>query len=75
MENVNSKANELATQYGYTDPLQMMEEFFADSVHPAICMNVGCDYTTDMEPDQTRGWCEICNQGSVKSIGILLGIY
>jgi len=75
METVNSKVKELALQWGYDDPLDLMHEVFTDSVHPAICMNVGCDYTTDMEPDQTRGWCENCNQGSVKSIGILLGIY
>ena len=26
-----------------------------DSVCRAICMTEGCDYTTEMEPDQTEG--------------------
>lgn len=26
-----------------------------DSVSPAICVNDGCDYTAEMEPDQDAG--------------------
>ena len=43
-----------------------------DSVSPGICMNEGCDYTIDVEPDQTEGWCEECDEGTVKSITELI---
>jgi hypothetical protein len=37
-------------------------------------MNAGCDYTAEMEPDQDRGWCEVCNTNSMKSALVLAGI-
>jgi hypothetical protein len=52
--------------------------FFAatnDSVCPAICCNPEnpeCDYTAEMEPDQDRGWCEVCDKGTLVS-GLMLG--
>ena len=46
----------------------------SDSVSPAICMNEGCDYTTEMEPDQDRGWCEACGTNTVASALVLGGI-
>ena len=39
-----------------------------------ICTNEGCEYTTEVEPDQTQGWCEVCNTQTVKSGLILAGI-
>ena len=39
----------------------------------AVCMNEGCDYTTEYEPDQTAGWCEVCGTGSCCSILVLAG--
>ena len=47
----------------------------ADSVCPAICCNPAnprCDYTAEMEPDQDRGWCELCDKATLVS-GLLLG--
>ncbi len=47
----------------------------ADSVAPAICCNPNnpeCDYTAEMEPDQTQGWCEVCERGTLVS-GLVLG--
>lgn len=41
---------------------------------PAICMNVDCDYTCDMEPDQDRGWCEECRDTTLKSAMVLAGV-
>ena len=46
----------------------------ADSVSPAICTNDSCDYTTEMEPDQDRGWCEVCGTNTVASALVLAGI-
>ena len=53
---------------------EMLEEATFDSVARSICKNPGCDYTTMMEPDQDRGWCEACNTGSVVSCLVLAGI-
>jgi hypothetical protein len=44
-------------------------------VCPAICCNPDdpeCDYTAETEPDQDRGWCEICERGTLVS-GLVLG--
>ncbi len=45
-----------------------------DSVCPAICMTEGCDYTTDMEPDQREGFCEACGGNTVTSVLVLAGL-
>jgi hypothetical protein len=45
-----------------------------DSVCPAICMTEGCDYTTEMEPDQDRGFCEMCGGQTVASALVLAGL-
>ena len=46
----------------------------SDSVCPAICMTEGCDYTTEMEPDQEEGYCEACGGNTVVSALVLAGI-
>lgn len=69
-----SKLTQLASDYGYADVMGMLEYATFDSVSPGICMNEGCDYSTEVEPDQDRGWCEECQEGSVKSALILAGI-
>ena len=44
-----------------------------DSVCPAICMTEGCDYTAEMEPDQSEGYCEACGGNTVTSALVLAG--
>ena len=58
---------------GLDDELALAEATAMDSVCPAICMNEGCDYTSEMEPDQTQGFCEECRTGSMKSALVLMG--
>ncbi len=62
----------LADDYGYPDSMSMLEDAVIDSVVPAICPK--CEYTTDMEPDQDEGYCELCENTTVKSCLILAGI-
>ena len=38
------------------------------------CMTESCDYTTEMEPDQTEGYCEACGGNTVVSVLVLAGI-
>lgn len=70
------KLQKLCEAYGYKDIDAMCadDSMMLDSCVPAICMNPGCDYTTDMEPDQGRGWGECCETNTVKSVHVLLGI-
>jgi hypothetical protein len=68
------KLQKLVQLEGYKDDVDLIADAVADSVCPAICMNDGCDYTTEMEPDQDRGWCENCGTNSLKSALVLAGI-
>jgi hypothetical protein len=68
-----SKLDRLASVWGVT-LTEFIEEYALDEVVPGICMNPGCDYTTEVEPDQREGWCEECGTGSVKSGIVLAGL-
>jgi hypothetical protein len=63
----------LADQYALSTD-ELLIEWGLDSLVPAICMNPGCDYTTEYEPDQRAGWCEACGTASVTSFLVLLGL-
>lgn len=68
MGDVEEKGQTLAELEGFNDIMEMLEEYGNESVMPGICMNEGCDYITNVEPDQDRGWCEECHTNSVKSL-------
>ena len=53
---------------------EFMEKYGLDSMVPSICMNPDCDYTCEMEPDQSTGWCPDCKTNTVKSGLVLLGL-
>lgn len=59
---------------GFDTDHAFLEEFVTDSTCPSICMNDGCDYTEDLEPDQDRGHCPECNTGTLQSGLVLLGV-
>ena len=69
-----SKLNTLVEDWGYGSALDLVEDYIHDGLMPSICMNDGCNYSTEMEPDQDRGLCECCGTNSVTSAGILLGV-
>lgn len=69
-----SKLKLLAEIEGYSDVQEMLEASVFDSCCPGICMNKDCEYTTEVEPDQDKGWCEICETNTVKSGLMLAGI-
>ena len=68
------KLDKLLDIEGYDNFGEMAAAVFSDSVSPGICMNDGCDYTTEVEPDQDRGWCEACSTNSVKSALVLAAL-
>ena len=59
---------------GFENPYDLLEVAAADSVCPAICLTEGCDYTTEMEPDQREGYCEACGGNTVTSVLVLAGL-
>ena len=59
---------------GYESIEALLQAVLGDSVSPAICMNEDCNYTCEMEPDQTRGWCDECRTNSMKAAPILAGV-
>ena len=64
----------LSDSEGFDDPMHMLESIgLSDSV-PAICMNEDCDYSTELEPDATKGWCECCQTRTVTSALVLAGV-
>ncbi len=73
-EKRRAKLNQLIESEGFENEEALLAAAVSDSVCPAICMNDGCDYTAEMEPDQDRGWCEVCGTGSMASALILAGL-
>jgi len=70
---MSSKLQQLADIAGM-EIMEMLEAATFDSIAHSICMNPDCEYTTMMEPDQDRGWCENCQTNTVKSCLVLAGI-
>jgi hypothetical protein len=68
-----SKLEVLAEEWGLS-VAEFIEEYALDDVVPGICLNPGCDYTTEVEPDQRQGWCEICGTTTVRSGVVLAGL-
>jgi hypothetical protein len=68
------KLDQLVESEGHDSLDDLIAATISDSVSPAICMNDGCDYTAEMEPDQREGWCEACGTNTVASALVLAGI-
>jgi hypothetical protein len=68
------KLKKLMESEGYENLEDLLEDVVGDSISPAICIEPTCDYTTEMEPDQTQGYCEACGGNTVVSALILAGI-
>ena len=69
-----SKLTLLAIDFGFPTPDDLVEAYISDGVMPGICMTRGCDYSTEVEPDQDQGWCECCGTNTVKAATVLMGI-
>lgn len=71
---IEEKLVKLAAIEGYDMVEDLIDDNAMDSVVPGICMNDECDYTTGVEPDSTEGWCECCEDNTVRSCLSLAGI-
>lgn len=69
-----TKLTQLVTAEGCASFDDLVERYVRDGVCAGICMNAGCAYTTHVEADQDRGWCEVCGTTTVKSAFVLAGV-
>jgi len=69
-----AKLAKLVEIEGYGTADELLEAVFSDAVSPAICMNEGCDFTCEMEPDQDAGYCEECHTNTMKAAPVLAAI-
>ena len=67
-----AKLKQILESEGYDNLDVLLEAVITDSVSPAACLN--CSYTTEMEPDQYRGYCENCGTNTVVSVLVLAGL-
>ena len=70
----SSKLQELAEIEGFEDSNELIEEYGFGAVVPGICVNSRCEYSTNVEPDCSGGYCEICGTQTVESALVLAGI-
>ena len=68
------KMEDLVDLCGYADQIDFLDDYGFDSIVPGICMNDNCDATYEYEPDQDRGWCDICETNTVVSALVLAGV-
>jgi len=73
LSNKGAKLMKLCEREGLWTFDQLLQLASGASVCPAICMTEGCDYTTEMEPDQDHGYCEACGGNTVTSALVLAG--
>jgi hypothetical protein len=74
LSNKGAKLMKLCDIEGFDSLDDLLQAAVTDSVCPAICMTEGCDYTTEMEPDQDRGFYEVCGGQTVTSALVLAGL-
>lgn len=63
----------LADIEGYEDAMDMLSDASVDSVVPGICLECK-QYTCEVEPDSSEGWCEACGTNTVQSCLVMAGI-
>jgi len=66
-----AKLAKLLETEGYDTIEALFTAVLSDVVSPAICTQAGCDYTTEMEPDQDAGYCEVCGTQTVVAALVL----
>ena len=74
LSNKAAKLMVLCDLEGFKSLDDLLQAAATDSVCPAICMTEGCNYSTEMEPDQDRGYCESCGGNTMASALVLAGL-
>ena len=74
LSNKAAKLMKLCDAEGFNNLDDLLAASVGDSASAAICMTEGCDYTTEMKPDQDAGYCEVCGGDTVTSALVLAGL-
>ena len=69
-----AKLLKLAEIAGLPNVADLVDRAAHEPTAPGICSNQGCKYSCDVEPDQDRGWCEVCGASTVKSSLVLANL-
>ena len=69
-----AKLVKLAEIAGLPNVADLVERAAYEPTAPGICSNQGCDYSREVQPDQDRGWCEVCGASTVKSSLVLANL-
>lgn len=70
-EKRHRKLASLAEIKGFDDVSGLLTAAALDCVCPTICINPGCEYAVEMEPDQREGCCEAGGIQTVQSALVL----
>lgn len=70
----SAKLDMLIDIAGFGDEMSALEAWVEDGASDGICMNIGCNYVTSVEPDCCDGYCEVCNTPTVASGLVIAGI-
>ena len=62
-----AKKQKIADDQGYQSYEEMLKHMGTAVAEVGICLNPGCDFTTDCEPMAEDSWCEVCETNSVCS--------
>ncbi len=72
--NDNESLAILAEQYGYESGMDLVVHHAMESVVPAICTSLDCEYSTEAEPDCDGGFCNYCGEQSMTSCMVLANV-
>ncbi len=67
------KLDELISILDYSSTRQWLNDNMCHSKIVGICITKGCDFITEVEADQAKGYCEVCQRTTVKSGLVLAG--
>jgi hypothetical protein len=67
------KLDQLVQLEGYSNTRDWLNDNMMAGTVMGICFVKSCDYTTEVEPDQPYGYCEVCQTKTVKSGLVLAG--
>jgi len=67
------KLETLLNMEGLTEE-ELLTESLMEGNSYGICSNKDCNYTTNIEADNDKGYCEICKTNTVISAEMMLGI-
>lgn len=70
-ETRTAKQQRIAESLGFKSFDDLAQKMMTSVGYIGICINPGCGYTTECEPDAEENWCNICKTNTVCSLLML----